>query len=60
MKKRYVIGLIAIVYLLAKLYVMQTETKLDDQLPDAVRDIAVQVFADDDPNFNPAETHQTP
>ena len=44
-KKRYLLAAVAVAYLIAKLYVLQTATPCDDNLPDRVRDIVMQVLA---------------
>lgn len=55
-KKRYLLAAVAFAYLVAKVYVMQTPTPCDDNLPDRVRDIVMQVLATQGNDVNPSDT----
>lgn len=55
-KKRYILAAVAFAYLVAKVYVLQTPSKCDDDLPDRVKSIVLQVLANQDEDANPADT----
>lgn len=48
MKIKYIVAIILILYIFAKVYVTYTETKADDELPDHLKDIALRVLAVND------------
>jgi hypothetical protein len=47
-KKRYIILIISIAYIIGKIYVIYTPNQNDDNLPDNFRTLALRVFAIND------------
>lgn len=45
-QKRYILLLVTLVYLIAKVYVENTPDKYDDELLEAAHDLVVQIVAD--------------
>ena len=59
-KKRYLLAAVAFAYLVAKVYVLQTPSPCDDNLPDRVKAIVLQVLASQDDDANPSDNDIPP